>query len=318
MEFVQFVVPTLQACGDAMKLAVCGHANLDVQLQVRDLPKPGQSTPVLDRRTVWGGTGANIARHAGGLGVPVRFWARVGDDFPADWRAALVFDGVDLRLDSVKGGRTPTCFILTDLLERQSYCMDEGPMRDIAQYPPSAALLDGMGKGDWLHIATGDPLGYAAIADDARLRGISVALDPGQEMRFQYDVRSLSGLLSLSDVLFLNDEELKVACGILERSSAAELLAFVPAVVVTRGAKEVTLYRRGEPELHVPVTPVKVLDPTGAGDAFRAGWYAALHSGKKWEEAIGWGSAAAGIVLQHVGGQGHVVRMEELRRTITA
>lgn len=301
-----------------MKLAVCGHANLDVQLQVRDLPKPGQSTPVLDRRTVWGGTGANIARQAGGLGVPVRLWARVGDDFPADWRKALRDDGVDLRLDAVKGAQTPTCFILTDLLERQSYCMDEGPMREIAQYPPDPALLDGMGKGDWLHIATGDPLGYAGIADEARLKGLSVALDPGQEMRFHYDVRSLSGMLSFADVLFVNDEELQVACGILERASAEELLALVPAVVVTRGAKETTLYRRGKEALHVPVTPVKVVDPTGAGDAFRAGWYAALHAGRTMDEALRWGHAAAGVVLQHVGGQGHVVRRSEIRPALEA
>ncbi|MCA1819319.1 MAG: carbohydrate kinase family protein [Thermoplasmatota archaeon] len=295
-----------------MKVAVCGHANLDVQLQVRDLPKAGQSTPVLERRTVWGGTGANIARHAGGLGVDVRLWARVGADFPADWRAALKADGVDLRLETVPGAQTPTCFVLTDLVERQAYCMDEGPMRDIGQFPPPSSLLDGMRKGDWLHVATGDPLGYAALADEARLKGLSVALDPGQEMRFQYDVRSLSGMLSLADILFLNEEELRVACGILDRASAEELLGLVPAVVVTRGAKEVTLHRRGEPPLHVPVEPVRVVDPTGAGDAFRAGWYAALGAGRPWDEAVRWGSAAAGVVLQHVGAQGRVVRKADI------
>jgi len=295
-----------------MKLAVCGHTNLDVQLQVRDLPKPSQSTPVLDRRTVWGGTGANIARHAGGLGVDVRLWSRVGEDFPEDWRAALEADGVDLRLDVAKGSRTPTCFILTDLLERQSYCMDEGPMHDMAQHPPTPDLLSGMGRGDWLHLATGDPLAYAALADEARRRGVGVALDPGQEMRFLYDGRALAGLASLSDVLFLNEEELRVACDLLERSGAPDLLEFVPAVVVTRGAREVTLYRRNNPELHVPVRAVKVVDPTGAGDGFRAGWYAALSAGRSWDEAIRWGEAAAAVVLQHIGPQGHVVRMQDL------
>lgn len=299
-----------------MKLAVCGHANIDVQLQVRDLPKPAQSTPVLDRRTVWGGTGANIARHAAGLGVPVRLWARVGGDFPPDWRQALQRDGVDLRLDVVAAARTPTCFVITDLLERQVYCMDEGPMGEMAQHPPPSSLLDGMGKGDWLHIATGDPLAYAAIADEARLRGLFVALDPGQEMRFQYDVRSLSGMLSLADILFVNEEELKVACDLLERASAEELLALVPAVVVTRGAKEVTLYRRGNEPLHVPVSPVKVVDPTGAGDGFRAGWYAALAAGRPWEEAVRWGQAAAAVVLGHEGPQGHVVRKADLEKQL--
>ena len=103
-------------------LTVLGHSNIDVQLSVAAMPGGGRSSPVTDRRTVYGGTACNIARHAAGLGVPVRLWSRVGSDFPADWRADLEVDGVDLTFD--EGERTPTCYILTAPDGEQAYMMD--------------------------------------------------------------------------------------------------------------------------------------------------------------------------------------------------
>jgi sugar/nucleoside kinase (ribokinase family) len=297
-----------------MRLAVCGHANVDVHLQVQDLPKPGQSTPVLERRTARGGTGANIARHAGSLGLPVRLWARVGGDFPSSWRRDLEFDGVDLsHMEVVAGARTPTCFVLTDTLDRQSFCMDQGAMDGMADSPPPHAMLDLMGAGDWLHVATGDPLAYAGIAEAARRQGVSVALDPGQEFRFRYDAKSFAGLLSLADIFFCNEEELRVACSFLGLNAPEALLDKVPALVVTRGAKGASLYERSQEVVHVPaIAAPRVVNPTGAGDVLRAGWYAALKAGKARGEALRWGAAAASISIQHEGPQSHPVQLAEL------
>ncbi|HUR62816.1 MAG TPA: PfkB family carbohydrate kinase [Candidatus Thermoplasmatota archaeon] len=296
-----------------MTLAVAGHSNLDVQLQVQELPKPGMSVPVLERRTVWGGTAGNIARHAGGLGVPVRLWSRVGPDFPPAWRSAFEQDGVDLTfLDVAKDQMTPTCFILTDLLDRQSYAMDQGAMGRIDEHPVGPELLNGLDEDSWLHVTTGNPLGYAHVVDAARKSGIRVAFDPGQELRFQYDTRSFEGLLDQSEVLFVNEPELRVACDYLRYGSAEQLLDHVQAVVVTRAEKGATLYRPKAKPLSLPAFPVKVVDPTGAGDALRAGWYAALNAGHDMGSALRWGLAAAAVKIQHAGGQDHVVRRSEI------
>ncbi|HJQ93638.1 MAG TPA: carbohydrate kinase family protein [Candidatus Thermoplasmatota archaeon] len=295
-------------------LAVCGHTNIDVQLHVKELPKAGQSVPVLDRRTVWGGTACNVARHAAGLGVGTRLWSRVGDDFPTNWRQALEDDGVDLAyLDVAKGGRTPTCTILTDLLDRQCYAMDQGAMATMAENPPRPALVDGLSAGGWLHVATGDPLAYAGIATAARDAGVLVALDPGQEITFQYDARSFEDMLGLCDALFVNEAELRVACDFLGYGAPEQFLDHVDTVVVTRSEKGATLYRAKGKPAQVPAFQVpRVVDPTGAGDAVRAGWYAALSQGRPMEQALRWGMAAASIVIQHPGPQDHVVRRPEL------
>ncbi|MES2154859.1 MAG: carbohydrate kinase family protein [bacterium] len=299
--------------GAAPFVAILGHSNLDIHLQVKDLPKPGQSSAVLHRRTAWGGTAANIAHQAAGLGVPARLWSLVGDDFPPAWRQALTLAGVDTAgLREVPGRATPTCFVVTDLLDRQSYLMDEGAMADMAQNAPDAAVLDGIAAGGWLHMATGDPLVYAVAADAARERGLQVALDPGQEMRWRYDRRAFEGLLNLSHAFFVNEEELRVAADFLRYGAPEQFLDHVDTVVVTRGASGASLYRRKAKTLHLPAFPTKIVDPTGAGDAVRAGWYAALHAGKPMETALRWGLAAASLVVRHVGGQTHVVTRAEL------
>lgn len=294
---------------------MCGHSNLDVLLRVKDLPQAGQSTPVIQRRVERGGNGSNIASHAASLGVPVRLWSRVGDDFPDDWRADLERIGVDASHLAVAAGMaTPTCFIFTDNLDRQCFAIDGGPMAGMAHAPPGPDLVGGLAPGGWLHVATGDPLAYAPVADAAHRAGLRVALDPGQEMSFRYDTRSLEGMLSWCDVLFVNEAELRVAAGLLGRSSPEEMLANVPAVVVTRGEKGASLYRRDGKTVHAPAFPLdRLVDPTGAGDAFRAGWYAALHQGLPFEQALRWGQAAGAAKCRHHGSQTHLLTRDDLR-----
>lgn len=295
-------------------LAVCGHSNLDVLLRVKDLPRAGQSTPVLQRRVVRGGNGSNIASHAASLGVPVRLWSRVGDDFPPEWRTDLEALGVDVsHLAVASGTATPTCFVFTDAMDRQCFAIDGGPMTAMAQAPPGPDLVKDLAPGGWLHVATGDPLAYAPVVDAARRAGVQVALDPGQEMSFRYDARALAGLLSWCDAFFVNEAELRVAGSLLGKSGPEEMLEHVPLLVVTRGAKGASLYRRGQKSLHAPAPAVdRLADPTGAGDAFRAGWYAALHAGHALEEALRWGQAAGAAKVRHHGAQDYLVTRADL------
>lgn len=291
-------------------LAVCGHANVDVVLRLAHLPRPGASEPVRERRVVWGGTAANVARHAAGLGVPTRLWARVGTDFDPAWRAALSADGVELAfLDVDPERRTPTCYVLTDAAGEQAFCLDQGAMAAMAQHPPSPALLDG---ASWLHVATGEPAAYMAVAAEAQARGVRVGFDPGQELRFQYDARSFERLAELSDVLFLNRHEVEVALRMMNYGDPVQLLDHVPAIVATRGAEGATLLRRRHKPFHLPAPPARLVDPTGAGDALRAGWYAALHAGHDEETALAWGQAAAAQVVGMHGPQERALRRDDL------
>lgn len=298
-------------------LAVLGHTNIDVQMRMETLPGRGQSVPVADRRTVYGGTACNIARHAAGLGLQARLWSRVGPDFPPDWKVGLVDDGVDLAfLDIDQEGRTPTCFILTDDEGEQAYCMDQGAMGAMKENPPSTSLLDGL-EG-WIHFATGAPEAYLPLMQEARKRAVPVGFDPGQELRFMYTPKMFERLLDQSDVLFLNEAEARQALAYLRYGDPAQLLDHVGTVVLTHGAQGATLLRDGKKAHKGPAFKVKATDPTGAGDAMRAGWYAALRAGHDVETALRWGQAAAAVAVQHHGPQSRLVRMADIEQLCAA
>lgn len=293
-------------------LTVLGHANIDVQLQLEALPKAHESHPVLHRRTVYGGTAANVAAHAASLGVPTALWSRVGTDFPADWRARLEAAGLRLALDVDPERGTPTCYILHDAAGHQAYCMDQAAMGAMKENPPPASLLDGMDGSSWLHFCTGAPEAYEGLAAEAGRRGVPVTLDPGQEIRFAYTDRTLQRMLDHARVLFLNEFELDVACRLMSYGDPVQFLDHVDTVVITRGARGATLYGEGRP-VHVDAVPVEsVVDPTGAGDALRAGWYAGLHEGLSMEDALRWGVAAGAVAVRHPGPQDRLVSRADL------
>lgn len=283
-----------------LKLVVVGHSNIDVQIRVERLPQANQSTPALDRRIVYGGTACNIARHAAGLGVDVRLWSRIGDDFPIDWKHALEADGLELAFDVA--GRTPTCFIFTDGTGEQAYCMDQGAMTPPFTVPQS--VLDG---AHWLHVCTGDPASYLPLVESAKAAGINVAFDPGQEIHFAYDAAHFERLLNLADAFFCNQAELDVALRFLRYGDAEQLLDHVDCVVVTQGAAGASLHRSGHIAHHVDAAPATVVDPTGAGDALRAGWYAGLAAGLDAPRALACGTEAAAFVVGIEGPQSDVV-----------
>lgn len=285
-------------------LTVLGHSNIDVQLSVGAMPGGGRSSPVTDRRTVYGGTACNIARHAAGLGVPVRLWSRVGPDFPADWRADLVADGVELCLD--EGDRTPTCYILTARDGEQAYMMDQGAMTPPYEVP--AAAWNG---AQWLHVGTGDPASYLATMQAAKAVGLKIAFDPGQEIHFAYDATHFETLLNLADVFFCNDVEMEKALGFLRYGDPAQLLDHVDHVVHTHGEDGATLWG-GKKPVKLPAKPAAAVDPTGAGDALRAGWYAGLHEGLDYEDALQRGIQVAAVAVTLLGPQPRAITLDDL------
>ncbi len=96
-----------------------------------------------------------------------------------------------------------------------------------------------------------------------------------------------------------------------------QLLDHVDTVVVTHGPEGAMLYEGGKKPHRAPALDVPtVVDPTGAGDALRAGWYAAMREGKDARTSLRWGQAASAIKIQHQGPQDHVVRRQELDRVL--
>ncbi len=285
-------------------LGVYGHVILDYIANLEALPAPNTSVQILDRQRFFGGTGGNIARISARLGVRTALASFVGEDFPAEYREALEAEGVDLMdLRVVPGVSTPTAWIFTDRRGNQIAIVDQGPMKFAGKYEVLAHAVE---SSEVVHLGTGRPQYYLKIAALAAKLGKRIAFDPSQEIHYVYTATVFRRLLSRAQMFFGNEVEMKRALGFLRRKNPADLLEWVDVVVMTRGGKGSTILTK-EGKIAVPaIRSRKVVDVTGAGDAYRAGFYAGLSRGLDLFRCGLIGSAVAGFVIEKRGTQTNI------------
>jgi ribokinase len=268
---------------------VVGHTAIDHILTVPHFPPPHTSTFIRDHRVFYGGGAANIAAGIARLGVPVTLVSGVGNDFPGSeyerWLRGL---GVRLDLATDPRARTPTAYVFTDDSGDQITYFEWGASRTFATREAPAL--------DFVHLATADPGFNVRVAEKGRF----VTFDPGQDI-FWYGREQVQRILARTGILFANRHEMAELSRILEIPRES-ILAMVPIVVVTMDADGSLLYTGGR-EHRIPVVPVEVVDPTGAGDAYRAGFLAAYRLGHPPLTACRIGATAASFAVEKAGCQ---------------
>lgn len=282
-------------------MGVFGHVVLDHIVTVPHLPQPDTSIAILERRRYFGGTAGNLARAAARLGTKASLASFVGPDFPGDYRDALAKDGVDLRdLRTVRGHATPTAWVFSDPKGAQMTIIDQGPWRIAPRMP---VLRHSIRDVELVHIGTGRPEYYAKVARVAEELDRPISFDPAQEIRYVYHRRDFRALFRKATYFFGNEAEVAQAMGFVGAQSVADLLRTAEAVVVTRGAKGSAVITR-DARFRIPaVRPRRVVDVTGAGDAYRAGFYSGLARGYDLRQCGILGAAIASFVLEEKGTQ---------------
>lgn len=285
-------------------LGAFGHVVMDHIITLRHLPRPNTSIEIVDRRRSFGGTAGNLARAAAHLGVKTALASFVGEDFPTDYRDALRQEGIDLKdLRAVPGFKTPTAWIFSDPKGNQMAVIDQGPMKVGARLP---ILSHSVRDVELVHLGTGRPEYYVRIADLAEELGRTIAFDPSQEIHYVYNSRLFQNLLRRSTYFFGNEAEIAQAKRFARVSSTEGLLRFTSVVIATLGSRGSTIYAR-EGRIRIPrVPPTRVVDVTGAGDAYRAGFYAGLSRGFDIRQCGILGSTVASFVVESKGTQTHL------------
>lgn len=288
-------------------VAIFGHVNLDRIYSLKEIPKPDTTVEVTQSETRFGGTAGNIAAMAAKLEADVKLASFVGHDFPQSYRDHLEALGVDTtELITKNDYSTPTFWGFADPEGSVLGVIDQGPMRDILNFE---LLTDCLEDARMVHFATGRPAYYERVAKEAQKKNVPITLDPGQELRALYDADQLERMLEAASVFIVNEHEVQEAIDKFRYGSPEQLFDHeLDALIVTRGEKSVLLYTEKEqmeiPTLNIPAE--KVVDPIGAGDAFRGALHAARHHGHDLVTAIRWGNAAASLAIQHEGGQTHL------------
>jgi sugar/nucleoside kinase (ribokinase family) len=293
-------------------LCVYGHVNLDHILRVGQLPERNTSVNVLGRKSFFGGTGANLATMASSLGVSTALVSYVGRDLPPAFWELMSRHGVILdELVEVEGQETPVVWIVTDEREDQVAYVFQGAMADMASYP---LRIKGAKEALAIHLMTGSPDYYLRLLTLPQMLRKRRALDPAQEIHHIWDAERFNKALEYTDMFFCNRNELATALRYTGKEGPEELLGSfreMQVIINTLGAKGARIYTKNE-ILDVPAAKVKAIDPTGAGDAFRAGFYAGLYRGMGWLDCGLLGCAAASFAVSSPGSLTNVPGWEQV------
>ena len=244
-----------------------------------------------------GGTGANVAFGMGVLGARPLLVAGVGTD-ASDYLQWLADAGVDTSgVVTSKDLATARFTCTTDVEQNQIGTFYPGAMQEAATIE-----LAPLGAVDLVLVAPNDPGAMLRHTDECRARGTAFAADPSQQLAF-LDGESVRRLVDGAAYLFSNEYE----AGLVREKTGwddDELLARVGTRVTTHGVRGIVLTRRGEPEIRVEAVPAReVAEPTGVGDAFRAGFLTATGWGLGLERATQVGALLATLVVETVGPQ---------------
>lgn len=294
-------------------LGVFGHVAVDTICTVKSFPRINACEGVIDRRIEYGGTAGNLAFYAANMGVPTSLASFVGSDFPNSYRNHLEAAGIDLTdLVTVKGARTASIIMISDSSHRQMGFVDQGVMlRQNSLEVPNHSIDD----VEIVHAGTGRPGFAIKVCKRAKSLGKIVAIDPAQELSYVYSARDFSSIARLADIFFCNETELKIALLYLKKKKPEDLLAFVHTLVITLGKRGSRILTSDGMDIDIlPVRPRKIVDTTGAGDAYRAGFYAAMYRGYSLEKCGMIASAAASFAVESFGGQSNPPSWKDVQR----
>ena len=260
---------------------------------------------VPDMRREFGGCAGNIAYNMKLLGHDPLPMATVGGDFGpyAEWSEQVGIDQTYIKV--INDTFTAQAFITTDLDDNQ-----------ITAFHPGA-----MGLSHELKVPTDQGIKLGIISPDGRdgmiehaqqfaEAGIPFIFDPGQGMPM-FDGADLLSFVDKASWVTVNDYEAQM---LQEKTgkSPHEIAEQVDALIITLGGEGSHIYTKGKRIEIPPTKPTAISDPTGCGDAYRAGLIHGLLNEYDWETTGRIASLMGALKIEHHGTQNHKLTMQEI------
>lgn len=284
-------------------ISVSGHLCVDYILTVDEYPPVGESRRVSEHRIYFGGGAANIAVGIARLGGQAELISAVGREFPgSDYERHLNESGVKTTVFRSEKNCS-TAFMVNNAAGDQITYFEWGAGEAFERADPP--------KRDFIHMATGNAEFNIKIARKAKF----ASLDPGQDVKY-YTAENLEMLFDEIDLLICNNFEINIIRNTL-KCSEEDILARVPFAIITEGKAGSTIYIDKKPE-HIPAVLVKAVDPTGAGDAYRAGFFTA------WKKEIDpvtcakIGAVTSSFAVEKAGTQTNLPNWDEMAKRYTS
>lgn len=264
------------------------------------LNKLSLSFLVDEMRKQYGGCAPNIAFTLALLGERPVVMGTAGQDF-GDYRVWLEAHGVDTSgVTIIPDVFTASFFVNTDINQNQIASFYTGAMA----YARELSFHNVTEPVDLTIVSPNDPLAMQKYPAECKALGIPYIYDPSQQV-VRLDGIALWEGVDGADILIVNDYEYELLKDRTHMSEADIRAAVKRAVIVTRGEKGSHIWAGGEEMVMPVVPPQQVLDPTGVGDAYRAGLIKGLALGLPWRICGQIGALAATYVLETHGPQTH-------------
>ena len=302
-----------------LDVVAVGELNPDLILDgVQGLPVLGREILASRCTFTLGSSTALCAANLAALGLEVGIVGKVGDDPFGDFVVRALGER---RIDTGRVIRDAA--VRTGVTVSLAYPED----RAMVTYPgamahllPEEVDLDYLASARHLHLSSlflqrAVQPGCAEIFRAAKERGLTISLDPGWDPEEKWDA-GIAVLYPWLDVLFVNQTEVCALTGEAEwQGAAAALASRVATLVVKRGRAGAVAFRQGRLWEH-PGFPVEAVDPTGAGDAFNAGFLFGWLAGWPVADCLVWGNACGALTVGCPGGSGAFASREEVESFI--
>ena len=253
----------------------------------------------------FGGTAGNVAYSLSLLNEKPVILATIGKDYANyfDWlkKSGISVEGIKIIAEEFTAG----AYITTDRADNQITGFNPGAMKYQSGYKfNSASPRDSIAL-----IAPGNLQDMDEYARECKKKSIRYICDPGQSLT-AWEKESLKEWIEGSTMLISNDYELEMVMK-MTGMNKKELLRLTKTIITTLGEKG-SLISTGESDIQIPQAKVSdVVDPTGAGDAFRAGLLKGIAMGKDLETGAKMGAVAAVYAIEKYGTQEHHYTYEE-------
>ena len=294
---------------------ICGSLAFDKIMQYNgrfgetlladQLHKVNVSFLVPTLRTEFGGCSANIAYNLNMLGGDPLIMATIGQD-GGEYLERFEKLGISTRaIRKVADSYTAQCFVTADLDNNQINAFHPGAM----QFSHENNVAD-TGALRVAIIAPDGRDGMLKHARDCAAQGVPFMFDPGQQLPM-FSGAELLTFIDQATYVAANDYEFEM---LMNRTGLTlpDMAARLDALIITRGEKGSEIYVKGERHEIPCVLADAVVDPTGCGDAFRAGLLFGIVNGYDWPTTGRLASVMGAIKIAHQGGQNHVATASEI------
>lgn len=290
-------------------LLAVGHTALDYIITVEEFPKANYSSAIETMKNLHGGAAANVAMVGAKVGLKTSLISAVGEEF-IDSTYYKEMKKLDINTESmivVKEENTPTAFVMTnDNKDQISYFYwGAGKAFHDSEVPKNTIQ-----EVKAVHLATGDPHFNCKCGIAAKEEEKLVSFDPGQDLGM-YTPKKLKEVITNSNILFGNHHEIARILDSL-RLDIHELMELGPEIIIKTCGKEGShIYNIDQKKIEIDAIYRPAIDPTGAGDSYRAGFLSQFINGESIEDSAKFASSVSSFIVEKQGCQTNLPSYKE-------